>query len=501
MTEPDLTPILVRGLVAGYGPTPVLDGVDLVLERGRKILLLGPNGAGKTTLFRCLLGLLSPTRGEVRLWGRDPADPIHRRALVSRCGVSLESPRSSLRVTAMEWTLFHASLAGSPDPSATAHATLERWEIPADRMVDDLSLGERQRLETSRALLHDPDLLVLDEPTAHLDPGARDKFWKCLDDWCEPRGASVLVSTHHLEEAADRGDEWIVLGKGKILHRGSSDAFLEANPCSRRLILSSPIPLDLLQKQVAGAVTGAKVSSSDTDGLVFRLSTPNGRRDLPAIVNRLSADGVEILGVGEDGTSFREAYARCLGSDSIALPRSAPLPTPSPTTFRDSVSAAFRLHTLGLARERRLLIPFAVMLGILLVAAIWIPQGTFPASLLALGAVLPGGLAAGLASDLVAGERDRRYLETSLCLPATFSHLVLGRAMAIAVFALALSWISLLSLAAACGAWLESLAIGGLLAPAAMAFCVGLGAWVSVRGRSLRTAAQLSTLATLPLIA
>lgn len=502
MPNPEQTPIEVRGVVAGYAEAPVLDGVDFVLERGRKILLLGPNGAGKTTLLRCILGLLPVRSGSVRLWGRDPSDPASRAALIARCGVSLEAPRSAMKVSALEWTRYHAALAGAIDPVRTAHQALELWSVPPDRLVEELSMGERQRLETSRSLLHEPDLLLLDEPTAHLDPGARDKFWVSLDQWCEPRAASVLVSTHQLEEAADRGDEWVVLGAGKILHRGASDAFLEAFPCSRKLILRAPVPLERLQEKISQAVPGATVTSQGKSENVFRLATPRGRQDLSVIVSRLVSDGIEILGLGEDSTSFRESYARCLGAPP-SLPPSDPTPVVHKrTSDLDTARESAMFHLRGLSREKRLLFPFGIMLGVLAIASAWMPESSFSVSLLALGAVLPGGLAAGLAADLVAGERDRRYLDTSLSLPVPFSAMLAGRAAAILVAAILLSWISLGALVVATQApHLDALMIALLLSPSSMSFCVALGAWVSVRSRNVRTAAQLSTLATLPLIA
>lgn len=503
VTVPTLCPpIVIQGLVAGYGDAPVLDGVDLVLERGRKILLLGPNGAGKTTLLRCILGLLPARSGTVRLWGADPADSRARTALIARCGVGLEAPRSAMKISSLEWARYHASLAGSTDPLRSAQQALDLWSIPDHRLVEDLSLGERQRLETSRALLHEPELLLLDEPTAHLDPGARDKFWTSLDRWCELREASVLVSTHQLEEAADRGDEWVVLGAGRILHRGASDAFLQDFPCTRRLILRTPISLETLQAKVSDAVLGANVLPQGPTANCFRLWTPAGRQDLPTIVSRLCADGIELLGIGEDTTSFRESYACCLGTPPPSRATLPVGPPRHPASDWATAKASALLHLRGLSREKRLLIPFAIMLGVLVLAFAWIPPGAFSSSLLALGAVLPGGLAAGLAADLVAGERDRRSLDTSLSLPVPFGAIVRGRALAILSSAIALSWISLAVLASVTGsASVELFPIAGFLAPGAMSFCVALGTWVSMRSQNVRTAAQLSTLATLPLIA
>lgn len=502
-SDPVDVPLRVQGLVAGYAAEPVLDGVDLCLERGRRILLLGPNGAGKTTLLRCILGLLPSRSGSIRLWGLDPSDPVRRAGLVARCGVGLDAPRSGSRVTTGEWLGFHATLAGSVNPSATAALAMEQWNIPGGRMIEELSLGERQRLETSRALLHEPKLLLLDEPTAHLDPGARDEFWSCLDSWCAPREASVLVSTHQLEEAADRGYEWVVLGRGKVLHRGPSDSFVQSFPCSRRLIVREATTRERLQETMSMAIDGAQVVSLDASDTSFRIRSPNGRQDLPAIIDRLSREGVAVMAIGEDSTSYREAYASCLGLGTRGAPRPPSLGTATIASWWTASTASAWLHVRGLARERRLMLPFVIMLAVLAGAVAWMPSQAFTTSLLALGAVLPGGLVAGLAADLVAGERERRTLETSLSLPVPFRWLILGRALAISLPGIVLSWLALAVIQVASRTPLSSdpIWIGVLLSPAAISFCATMGTWVSTKSVSHRAAAQLSTLSSLPLIA
>lgn len=208
------------------------------------------------------------------------------------------------------------------------------------------------------------------------------------------------------------------------------------------------------------------------------------------------------MGIGEDSTSFRESYAMCMGTDPRPITDTPPILARQIASPWTATRASAQLHARGLLRERRLLLPFGIMLGVLAGAVAWMPSQAFSSSLLALGAMLPGGLAAGLAADLVAGERERRTLETSLSLPIAFRWMILGRAMALFLPGMMLSWLALAVIQAMAGAIsIDPIRIGLLVSPAAIAFCVIMGTWVSTKSKSLRAAAQLSTLASLPLVA
>jgi len=511
MTAP--VPVDIRGLRAGYGGAEILSGIDLVVEPGARIVLLGPNGAGKTTLLRCLLGLLRPAAGSVRLWGCDPADPRTRRELLRRVGASLESPVLPAHVRALEWMEHHATLSGLPHPRDAAREVLRSWDLPETTDADKLSQGQRQRLLVARCLLHRPELLLLDEPAAHLDPSAREEFWTYLESWRTATGAALLVSSHQLEEAVDRGGEWIVMGAGQILHRGPAETFVEAHSGSILLRIHTPRHLSELRRIMTPSGCSVETAGADPT-LEFRLRPKHGSPDHPGILRALVESGVGVTALGADALSLREAYRSCLGRSPNPGPEPRGIPSdlaPSGVSspMSDILSSA-RLHARSLLRERRLLLPFAILVlllcsGILLAFPAGAPVYAV-SSLLAMAAILPCGLAAGLAADLVAGERERKSLETQFTLSNPFGRLLSGGALSIALpgqilstFAVFVACMALLRT----GNSISPTAVATIVlcfAPAALGLSICVGILFSLRATSARAAAQFSTLSTLPLL-
>ena len=511
MTSP--APVDIRGLRAGYGGAEVLSGIDLAVEPGARIVLLGPNGAGKTTLLRCLLGLMRPLDGSVRLWGCDPADPRTRRDLLRRVGASLESPILPAHVRALEWMEHHATLSGLPNPRNAAREVLGSWDLPEGMDADKLSQGQRQRLLVARCLLHRPELLLLDEPAAHLDPSAREEFWTYLESWRRATGAALMVSSHQLEEAVDRGGEWIVMGAGRILHRGPAETFVEAFSGSRLLRTDAPRHLAEIRHILSPSGCAVEIAGADPSS-ELRLRPLRGSKDHPGILRALAEAGIGVTALGEDALSLREAYRACLGQSRSPGPEPRAIPSDlapfaKASPFSDIRSSA-RLHLRSLLRERRLLLPFAILVlllcgGILLAFPSGAPSYAV-SSLLAMAAILPCGLAAGLAADLVAGERERKSLETQFTLSTPFGRLLSGGAISIALPGQILSTLAVFVAGTALlrtgnvpsPAATVAIVLG--FAPAALGLSIGVGILFSLRATSARAAAQFATLSTLPLL-
>jgi ABC-2 type transport system ATP-binding protein len=204
--------VTIKGLRHRYGPTLALDGVDLTVAGGECVALLGPNGAGKTTLVNALVGLLRPTAGRVAIDGGDPQRAQTRKNL----GVMQQSVGFPRTLKVGELVSGWAVRAGKP--AATAGAVLDEVGI-ADlrgRRTHKLSGGQQQRLQLAMALVADPVLLVLDEPTAGLDIAARRAFWDILAAR-RRRGAAVLLTTHQIDEAAATADRVVVLHHGRVV--------------------------------------------------------------------------------------------------------------------------------------------------------------------------------------------------------------------------------------------------------------------------------------------
>jgi ABC-2 type transport system ATP-binding protein len=201
-----------------YGDVRALDALDLAVPRGAVVGLLGPNGAGKTTAMLLLATLLSPTRGGARVFGHDILR--ERAAVRRRLGLLFQETSVDGLLTSEENLLFAARLAGLGGRLARAAVadTIERIGLgpQARRPARELSGGWRRMLDIARATLHQPDLLILDEPTVGLDPEHRDAIWSLLDGQRRVHGTTVLFSTHYLAEA-EPADRVLLLAQGKVV--------------------------------------------------------------------------------------------------------------------------------------------------------------------------------------------------------------------------------------------------------------------------------------------
>ena len=212
----------VSGLAHRFGQKTVLHGVGFAIAPGDFTVLLGPNGAGKTTLFALITRLYHAHQGRIAVFGQ--AFKANPSAALARMGVVFQQPTLDLDLTVQQNMMYHASLHGLPARHARERtvAELERVGL-ADRRHDRvraLSGGQKRRVELARALLHDPALLLLDEPTAGLDVESRAFLLSHVRALCAERGMAVLWATHLFEEAGD----WarvIVLHRGHILEDGA----------------------------------------------------------------------------------------------------------------------------------------------------------------------------------------------------------------------------------------------------------------------------------------
>jgi ABC-2 type transport system ATP-binding protein len=221
-----MTPVLeVQGVRHRYGGTVALDGVDLQVEAGECVALLGPNGAGKTTLVNLVIGLLARQAGSIGIAGGDPRVAASRREL----GVVQQSLGFPTTAKVRELVVGAAVRAGVPGASAgPVLAELGLAELAGRRAVR-LSGGQRQRLQLAMALVGDPALLVLDEPTVGLDVAARRAFWGIVADR-RARGVGVLVTTHLIEESAVVADRVVVVDKGRVVASGTPDELIALLP-------------------------------------------------------------------------------------------------------------------------------------------------------------------------------------------------------------------------------------------------------------------------------
>lgn len=205
----------LTGLRKHYGDVRAVDGIDLTIAPGEVVALLGPNGAGKSTTVDMLLGLTKPDAGSVTVFGRTPADAVAQGAI----GAMLQGAALLEDLTVGETVGMIASLSRAPMPVSEA---LRRAGVEdlAGRRSTKLSGGQKQRVRFAVALVCDPDLLVLDEPTAAMDVGSRREFWKSMREYTDS-GRTVLFATHYLDEAEEFADRVVFMRAGSIVADGS----------------------------------------------------------------------------------------------------------------------------------------------------------------------------------------------------------------------------------------------------------------------------------------
>ena len=228
LAVPD-TPLTIRGVIKRYGKLTALNGIDLTLEAGRFTALLGPNGAGKSTLFQLLSGLFVPDAGEIRLCGYALKQAPSR--ALAELGIVFQQPTLDLDLTVEANLRFHARLHGmGRQTTARIDTELERVGLQAQRNTPcrALSGGNRRRVELARALLHEPSLLLMDEPTVGLDPASRELLVSYVHELCTERDLAVLWATHLVDEA-ERAHQVVVLDQGKIVTQGSPDSLVTSS--------------------------------------------------------------------------------------------------------------------------------------------------------------------------------------------------------------------------------------------------------------------------------
>jgi len=219
--------IAVAGLTKRFGDTVAVDGIDFTVWRGTTAALLGGNGAGKTTTLAMLLGLLLPSAGEVRVLGTDMRQ--HRHRVLPRMNFS--SPYIDLphRLTVRENLRIYGMLYGVRNLGRRIDRLAEDLQLAdfIDRRVGSLSAGQRTRVALAKALVNEPELLLLDEPTASLDPDGGDWVRGYLETYRAETGASMLMASHNMGEVERLCSDVLMMRRGRIVDRGSPQLLID----------------------------------------------------------------------------------------------------------------------------------------------------------------------------------------------------------------------------------------------------------------------------------
>jgi ABC-2 type transport system ATP-binding protein len=299
------TLVEVRGLTRRFGEAVALDGVDLRIARGSIAAVLGHNGAGKTTLLRLLNGLLRPTGGEVRVFGVDPYEAGAQ--VRARTGMVTESTALDEFLSVRETLLAYARLFDVPPDVRDERVSdlLARFELDghADRPARELSAGLRQRAAFARGLVHRPELLLLDEPTANLDPVAAHRVRVVVAELARASGSTVLLSTHNLAEAQDVCDHVAVLRHGRVLVQGPIDEVL-AHAAGGELHTRITVAGDVADAARVLASHGQVQRDGDGALQVHHL----GEDEVPRMVADLVRHGAQVTGVTTLSPTLEDLY-------------------------------------------------------------------------------------------------------------------------------------------------------------------------------------------------
>jgi ABC-2 type transport system ATP-binding protein len=279
--------IVASDLHKRYGDVRAVDGVTFTVEDGEFFGILGPNGAGKTTTLEIVEGLRQADGGEISVFGGSPWP--RNPALLPRIGVQLQSSSFFERLTAREQLRTFGSLYGVPGRKADLMLETVGLTDKADTQVEKLSGGQAQRLSIACALVHEPELVFLDEPTAALDPQARRNLWDVLRE-INTDGRTIVLTTHYMDEAESLCDRVAIMDEGRILQSGAPAALVRDLDAAARVSVAS----GALSLEDARTLPGV---DDVTDDLVsLTIATRDASPVIKALAERGALDGVQIKG-------------------------------------------------------------------------------------------------------------------------------------------------------------------------------------------------------------
>jgi ABC-2 type transport system ATP-binding protein len=302
--------ISAQAITRRFGERVAVEGVSFEVRGGEVFGLVGPNGAGKTTTLRMLGGLIPATSGVVSVFGQ-PFTRANGAALRARIGFLTETPGLWEHLTVADNLLVYARLFGMAGPGIAVERVLrlfELWDRRTDR-VALLSKGMKQKLALARALVHEPEIVLLDEPTANLDPATSRTVRDLLLD-LRSQGRAIVVSTHNLDEVERISDRvglvsrtLIALGEPSVLRR-------EVFGRRLRVRLARPLPAEVLS--AAAARAGAHDMKIDGNDVSMILENPDA--EAPALIRALVEAGAEIREVFDEQPAMEDVYLKLLGT-------------------------------------------------------------------------------------------------------------------------------------------------------------------------------------------
>ena len=302
--------IETKNLTKQYGTQKSVANLNIHVQKGRIYGLLGRNGAGKTTTMKMLLGLTQPTSGEVAIWGKPLV--ANEKKLLPRIGSLIESPGFYPNLTATENLRIFATLRGVPNRNAIKNA-LDLVGLPYKdkKLFSQYSLGMKQRLAIALAIMHDPELLILDEPINGLDPIGIAEVRSFIRDLCNERGKTILISSHILSEIALLADDIGIIDHGTLLEEESLEELEAKSSKHIRFVVSDTAQAARILERIFHE--SQFTIQDDHKMQVHNLDLPIGK-----IVTAFVENGLEVSEAATSEESLEDYFKRVTGGEGIA---------------------------------------------------------------------------------------------------------------------------------------------------------------------------------------
>jgi ABC-2 type transport system ATP-binding protein len=307
-TLPNKPPVCVHGLRKAYSDVVAVDGLDLEVRAGECFGLLGPNGAGKTTTIEICEGLLSPDAGTVELlgmrWENDAAE------LRQRLGVQLQETQLSEKLTVDETVRLFRSFYRR-GPSVAEVIAMVQLEEKRSSRVGGLSGGQKQRLAMACALVGDPDLLFLDEPTTGLDPQARRQLWELIERF-KTEGRTIILTTHYMDEAERLSDRVAIMDHGKVIALGSPRELIASIGAEHMVAFAmdgggaAPLNLASLER-----LDGVSVARCENGG--YELQVRELHRAAAALFEETARRGIVVTDLRTHSATLEDVFVSLTG--------------------------------------------------------------------------------------------------------------------------------------------------------------------------------------------